>query len=223
MRSLTGKIFAVALGLALLASTADAGLIPIGGADPATGPGMGSVEVPVILTLSSDNGNQTGGGPTDNNMIVPVKRFDNAGYIDIVFHVTPTNGVTEYKVFESVDNNTLTNWSSYLMELGFGSGAGFISSTPGDGLGFGAPNYAPPLASSAFSTIVKSEDLLAFTNGTQGTGSETYQFRIDVPNLSGDHTTFTLRQIPVPVPEPSSCLLLLCALTCIWFYRKRRS
>jgi hypothetical protein len=223
LRSLTNIIFAVAVGLAVLSSTADAGLIPVGGADPATGPGMGDVSIPVILTLSPDNGNQTGGELTDNNMIVPIKRFDNPGYIDIVFHVTPTSGVTEYKIFESVDNNTLTNWSSYMMELGFGSGAGFISSPSGDGLDFGAPNYAPPLVSSAFSTVLKSEDLLLFTGGIQGTGSETYQFRIDVPNFSADHTTFTLRQIPIPVPEPSACLLVLCALTCMWVFHKYRS
>ncbi|MGA2063282.1 MAG: choice-of-anchor F family protein [Thermoguttaceae bacterium] len=221
LRSLTGKLFAIALILAILSSTADAGLIPVGGAEPATGPGMGSVSVPVILTLNPDNGNLAGGGPLDNNITVPIKRFDNPGYIDIVFDVTPTNGVTEYKVFESVDNNTLTNWSSYLIELGFGSGASFIQSPSGDGLDFGAPNYTPPLVSSAFSTVVPTEDLLVFTNGTQGSGSETYQFRIDVPNLSTG--TFTLRQIPIPVPEPSACLLLLCALTCMWLYRKYRS
>jgi hypothetical protein len=227
LRSLTGKIFAVALGLAVLASTADAGLIPVGGADPATGPGMGSVSVPVILTLNQDNGNLAGGGPLDNNITVPIKRFDNAGYIDIVFHVTPTSGVTQYKVFESVDNNTLSNWSSYKIELGFGTGTGFTQSPSGDGLDFGAPVYAPPLVSSAFSNVANSEDVLVFSNGTHGTGSETYQFRIDVPNLpdvaGGPPPTFTLRQIPTAVPEPSSCLLVLCALTCMWLYRKHRS
>ncbi|MGA2797943.1 MAG: choice-of-anchor F family protein [Thermoguttaceae bacterium] len=222
---MTGKIFAVALGLAVLSRTANAGLISavtMFGTEAGTGPGLGTVSVPVYSTLSPDNGNQTGnGGPTDNNMIVPVKRFDHPDYIDIVFQVTPSGGVTEYKVFEAVDNNTLTNWSGYSMELGFDSGVNFTPSPSGDGLGFGAPNYVPPLVSSAFSTINKSEDLLTFTNGTQDTGMQTYQFRIDVPNLSIDHPSFTLREIPIP--EPSSCLLLLCALTCMWIYRKHSS
>ena len=45
-------------------------------------------------------------GVLDNNIFVPIKRFDHNGYIDIEFHVAPSGGVTEYQVFESVDNNT---------------------------------------------------------------------------------------------------------------------
>jgi len=230
LRSLTGKIFAVALGLAVLSNTADAGMITgvqMFGTEAGTGPGMGTVSVPVILTINPDNGILAGGGPLDNNITIPVKRFDKPDIIDIVFQVVPTNGVTQYKVVEAVSNNTWSNWSSYLTELGFGVGAGFIPSPAGDGLDFGAPLYTPPLASSAFSTVVPTEDLLLFTNGIQQVaGLESYQFRIDVPNLppvAGGPLTFTLRQIPIAVPEPSSCLLLLCALTCMWVYRKYRS
>ena len=205
LRSLTGKIFAVALGLAVLSSTADAGMITgvqMFGVEAGTGPGMGTVSVPVILTLNPNNGIFAGGGPLDNNITIPVKRFDKTDIIDIVFQVVPTNGVTQYKVVEAISNNTTSNWSSYIMELGFGTGAGFIPSPAGDGLDFGAPLYAPPLASSAFSTVVPTEDLLLFTNGIhQVTGLENYQFRIDVPRFVWcwcSSTTFTLRQIPDP-------------------------
>lgn len=194
------------------------------GTQAGTGPGMGTVSVPVVFTANPNNDNQIGGGASDNNLIVPIKRFDYPGYIDIVFQVAPSNGgVTEYKVFESVDNNTLTNWSSYRMELGFGYGTSFISSPSGDGLDFDDPDYNTPPVSSVFTNVATSEDVLVFSNGIHSTGSETYLFRIDVPDLSdtGATTSFTLRQ--VPIPEPSSYLLFLCALTCLWIYRKHRS
>jgi hypothetical protein len=227
LRSLTGKMFAVVLGLAVLSSTADAGMITgvqMFGTEAGTGPGMGTVSVPVILTVFQNNDNQAGGGPLDNNITIPVKRFDKTDVIDIVFQVAPTQGVTEYKVVEAISNNTTTNWSSYMMELGFGTGLGFSQSPAGDGLDFDAPLYDTPPVSSAFATVVPTEDLLLFTNGIHNvTGLETYQFRIDVPDLdvAGGPFTFTLRQIPVP--EPTSYLLLLCALTCMWVYRKHRS
>ena len=63
--------------------------------------------------------------------------------------------VTEYRVFESVDNNTGINWAGYTMELGFGIGAGFVPSPPGDGLDFDAPLYDTPPISSAFSNVAK--------------------------------------------------------------------
>jgi len=196
------------------------------GAQAGTGPGMGFVSVPVVFTPNPNNDNQIGGDLlTDNNIIVPIKRFDNLGYIDIVFQVLPslTTGVaTEYKVFESVDNNTLTNWSSYTMELGFGFGANFLPSAPGDGLGFDAPNYDTPPVSSAFSNVAKSEDVLVFSNGTHGTGSEIYQFRIDVPNLSvvSETGTFTLRQIPVP--EPSVLIMLVLGALGLGIWRRKK-
>src|SRR4051812_38308340 len=92
--------------------TASAGTISgvtnFGGATlDGTGPGMGAVTVAAIVTLSPNNDNAPNPNPSDNNITVPIKRFDHIGPIDIEFLVTPSNGVTEYKVVESVDNNTL--------------------------------------------------------------------------------------------------------------------
>lgn len=180
------------------------------GPQAGTGTGLGTVNVPVIVTSNPNNDNQAGGGPNDNNITVPVKRFDNVGYIDIVFNVSNSgvsgSGTTEYKFFEAVDNNTFIPWTSYIMELGFGTGPAFNNiGGAGDGLDFDDPNYDVFPTSSAFASVANTEDMLVFSNGIQGTGSQTYQFRIDVPD---GIQQFTLRQRPVPVPEPSSMLLL---------------
>ncbi len=92
------------------------------------------------------------------------------------------------------------------MQLGFGVGTSFNNiGGVGDGLDFDDPNYDVFPSSSAFSTVVNTADMLVFTTGLQGTGSQTYQFRIDVPD---GITQFTLRQSPVAIPEPSSLLVL---------------
>jgi hypothetical protein len=89
------------------------------------------------------------------------------------------------------------------LELGFGTGAGFNNlGGVGDGLDFDFTQFDTPPTSSAFATAIPFEDFLFYTNGIQMTGSETYQFRIDVPDLPQGVTSFTLRQAPVPIPEP---------------------
>jgi hypothetical protein len=187
-------------------SSAHAGIISsvqMFGPQAGTGTGLGTVSVAAFFTSNTNNDNQVGGGPNDNNITVPVKRFDNIGYIDIVFNVSPTSGTTEYKFFEAVDNNTFIDWSSYRLELGFGTGAGFNNINGfQDGLDFDFNTFDTPPTSSAFTTIAPFEDFMIFTNGLQKTGSETYSFRIDVPDLPQGRTSFTLRQSPVPVPEP---------------------
>jgi hypothetical protein len=164
------------------------------------GPGMGFVNVPLITTPSPDNDDQPGGPGGDNNITVPLKRFSFPGYIDIEFLVTDTAGVTEYKLLESVDNDTGIDWAHYRMELGFGVGAAFVRSSAGDALDFDAPLYTPAPTSSTFTPTILSTDVLVFSGGVHGLGLESYEVRIDVPNLVSGK--FTLRQIPV-VPEPS--------------------
>jgi hypothetical protein len=186
------------------------------GANSGTGPGLGTVSVPAIITVLANNDNVPAPQVLDNNIFVPIKRFDHNGNIDIELHVAPSQGVTEYQVFESVDNNTGTNWNQYKMSLGFGVGGNFIPSPAGDGLDFDSPNFDTPPASSAFALVALGEDNLTFMNGSQGAAAETYQFRIDVPDLGlgvgGVGGTFTLRQTPVPVPEPSALLLACIAI-----------
>ena len=92
----------------------------------------------------------------------------------------PSTMVTEF-----VDNNTGTDWSGYNMFLGFGTGAGFTLSPPGDGLDFDFPLYTPPPTSPVFGTITPgpSGDSLSFSGGTHGSGGATVSIPDRRPRL----------------------------------------
>ena len=111
-------ILFVALIVASFGSMAAAATISSSVAPVPSGPGLGLVIVPAIVTLNADNDNQIGGGATDNNIVIPLKRFDANDYIDIVFTTDFSQGTTEYKVTEFVDNNTGVAWSAYRMQIG---------------------------------------------------------------------------------------------------------
>lgn len=213
----------VGIAVACLAApyAAEAGTIV--GVGSISGTGLGSAFVPPINTISEGNDNQPGGPGIDANIFVPIKRFDSTGYIDIEFIVrgSEPGGTTEYQSYESVDNNTFINWSSYTMQLGFGTGTGFVQSPGGDGLDFDDPGFDTPPTSSAFSSVALAEDILVFSVGFQSTGAELYSVRIDVPD---GITSFTLRQFPTPVPEPSTLVLAACAVIgLVAVKRSRRS
>ncbi len=193
------------LAVALLAAPAAAGVIQSGTAT-VSGPGLGTAFVPAIITPNPNNDEVPSQSPDrgDGNLIVPIKRFDFTDTIDIQFQVNSSDGVTEYKVFESVDNNTGSAWSAYTVVLGFGTGANFLPSTPSDLLDFDAPEFNTLPTSAAFPTVTTGSDILIFSGGIHGSGAQIYQYRIDVPD---GITSFTLRQIPTAVPEPSTLVL----------------
>lgn len=190
-------------------------------ANPASGPGLGSAFVPPINTFAPGNDNQPGG--LDINVFVPIKRFDATGYIDIEFLVRDSvqpGGTTEYQVYESVDNNTFINWNAYTMELGFGTGTKYTQSPADDGLDFDTPDKDTPPTSTVFNNVAHAQDILVFSVGIQSTGSAIYAVRIDVPD---GITSFTLRQYPIPVPEPSTLVLAACAVAGLAVAKRRRS
>jgi hypothetical protein len=132
--SLVAVFLLIATGLT--SSSVQAGTIT--GVGAILGTGLGSVTVPPFFTLSEGNDDQPGGPGFDGNIIVPIKRFDNTGFIDIEFFVRSSDpsGTTEYQFFESVDNNTFVDWDSYTLQLGFGLGDGFVPGPAADGLDF---------------------------------------------------------------------------------------
>jgi hypothetical protein len=211
MKTQWTRLVVVALAIAGFTSHASAGTISATIVPVASGPGLGIASVPGVITPNPRNDNQTGGGVSDNNVLIPLKRFDNNAFIDILFTVVSDDGTTEYKVTEFVDNNTGVNWSSYTMQLGTGTGATFVPFTTG-ALDFDAPGYdTPPTTSSGLTTIAMNPYQLNFSGGIQGTGAQQYTFRLDVPDIfvtGGPPATFTLRQIPTPVPEPGTIAFL---------------
>ena len=216
----TGVVVVISTFLLAFASNIIAGEIvsvTMFGAEAGTGPGLGTVDVPVIITIATNNDNVAG-----NNIIVPIKRFDSTDIIDMQFNVEDTNGVTEYQFFEAVDNNSGENWISYSIQLGFGVGDAFAPSSADDGLDFDHPGHDPPPISSIFPTVATGQDLLVFSDEIQSAGAQTYVFQIDVPDLGALGGTFTIRQTPVPVPEPSTFLLAMIATVGLSFYRRRR-
>jgi len=209
--------FPLAVAMLCLPLTARAGRID--SVNSISGPGLGTVNIPLISTVNVNNDNQTGGGIADNNITVPIKRFDNIGYIDIEFNVSGTGGVTEYKITESVDNDTGIFWNAYTMVLGFGTGIDFDPSPAGDGLDFDAPLYDLLPTSGAFGAVATSEDMLVFSGGVHNLALQLYTLRIDVPD---DIVRFTLRQYPTAVPEPSTIALGAMAMIGLCAFARRR-
>jgi hypothetical protein len=198
-RTLQLAMVALAMLAVGMSATANAGRITNAGAS--FGDGLGFVLVATVQTPVEGVDNVDDSG----NLVVPIKRFDHNGVIDIEFFVDPSNpNTTEYLFIESVDNNTLLDWSGYVIELGFGTGENFARAEASVGLDFDAPDYTSMATSTAFSDVDYTVNRLTFSGGTQDTGSRVYTFRVDVPS---NITYFTLRQYPIPVPEPGTMAL----------------
>jgi hypothetical protein len=209
-----------ALSLNLLATTARAGELT----GFAWHSGIASVAATTILPPSAPN-NDNVAGPSPNDVFITQKNYVGIGPVDLVFTVSDTGGVTEYQFREGVFNNTGVDWGAYHIELGFGHGAGFVASGSGDGLDFDAPDYDSPLdfnpGPGFFPSVLASEDDIYASGGVMPwlTFAGYFKFAVDVPD---GITEFTIRQSPVPVPEPSAVMLAVLGLVGLVGWGRRR-
>jgi hypothetical protein len=169
--------------------------------------GIASVGLnPIAAPVAPNNDNNA--GPSPNVVFVHQKHYVGIGPVDIEFTVVPSSGVTEYAFVEGVQNDTGIPWTDYHIQLGFGMGAAFMPSPPGDGLDFDAPDYDSPFSFAPFTTVVVGEDDVDAYGGVIPSPMfvSPFVFHVDVPD---GITAFTVRQYPTTdfVPEPATLLL----------------
>ncbi len=203
---------ALATMLLVASPSVQAGQITAWAWDPTGIASVALAGVPPIAAINNDDV----AGISPNVLLVTQKAYFSIGPVDIEFTVAPSSGVTEYTIIEGVDNGTGIPWSSYRIELGFGVGASFTPSPSGDGLDFDATSFnSPPdfTGSGYFADVSESEDVLVAFDGIFPVGgfpSPEFRFNIDVPD---GITSFTIRQQPIGVPEPTTALLTALGLT----------
>lgn len=237
-REMVWRWTALAALAAWWASNSQAGVITGGSLTPPPGISV-SVGAPVTLLAGDDDVALAG-----VNTITLLEVFSNPGMVDVVFTVSNNapnilNGnqtTTEYLVTKEVTNLFNTGFQTFSMQLGTGTGAGFVQSAPNDGLDFDAPDFNSPVVlgprlvdgtiASPGGLIVNpfvlqqdqlTWDTSAVLPGLVGVG--VFTFAIDVPN---GITTFTLRQVAA-VPEPSTFWLTAVGSAAgVWWWSRRR-
>ena len=207
---------AVVLGMSV--AGAPVGAATIQTFDSASGPGLQTLSFNNFVLDTINNDNVVGSSP--NQILINQKAFGVSDYIDMDFTLADSGGTTEYVLVEGLGNNTADTWTGYRIVLGFGLGASFVESTAGDGLDFDAPDYDSPtvLAVPFFSTVTTTEDEILLSDGAMGPLTfSNLIFTVDVPD---GISSFTIRQIPVVVPEPSTGLLLAFGLLALGRVRR---
>lgn len=171
--------------------------------------GVASVAGTVVTPPSAPN-NDNVVGPSPNTFFVLQKDYTAIGTVDLVFDVIDTGGTTEYAFIEGVSNSSGIDWSGYHIELGFGVGGSFVKSAAGDGLDFDAPFFDSTIdfnpGAVFFPGYTALEDDLIASGGIfpNLAYAGNFVFHVDVPD---GITQFTLRQSPLPVPEPGTFVL----------------
>jgi hypothetical protein len=162
-----------------------------------SGPGLDSMSFNNLGTPDPENDDVTEISP--NWIAVNQKAYNAVGYIDMVFAVADSGSIdTEYIFTEGVHNGTGVVWTDYHLELGFGVGAGFVQSVPGDGLDFDSPNLNSPFEFFPFTSLTITEDTVDALGGNFLPGNfHVIVFPIDIPN---GITEFTVRQWPTIAP-----------------------
>ena len=175
--------------------------------------GVASVAGEPVDPAVAPNNDDFGLGISPNEVVVTQKDYHAIGPVDLIFDVRDSGGTTEYVIYEGVQNSSGIDWTNYHMELGFGSGAGFVKSAPGDGLDFDAPSYTSTVDMAPLggilpwpSVTVTEDDIFATGSQPFGTWSGIMTLHVDVPDGIDQ---FTLRQSPIAVPEPASAMIMV--------------
>jgi len=134
------------------------------------------------------------------------------------------NGV--FAVDKTVANTTGLAWTSFVLQLGSNLGAGFVPSTPGDGLGFDAGENNRE-TTGAFPTALVGEDRIVFSGHLAPGDSARFVVFVST-NTIGNHFV-TIRQsagavsAPAPLLTPLALLVLVVTLGVGAILRLRRT
>ena len=201
-RQWTALLLVAALAL-LPVSRAHAAVVVVDISNPtASGPGLVSMSYNNSFNNTPNNDNVA---VSDNLLHAWQKDFGSIDYIDVEFLVTDSGGTTEYLFREGVNNSTGVAWTDYHLALGYGVGASFVPSGPGDGLDFDAPDMDSVYDFGPFTTLTITEDTIDAEGGVlPNLAFDEFDFPIDVPD---GITAFTVRQLPT-IPEPATLGLL---------------
>src|SRR5581483_8722677 len=205
-RSSRGRLF-----FEELETRANPGVIPQGGAVVATaGPGLGTVTVlehaPGMMNLNDDN---TAGWPKKHFVSHDVS-FAKTDYIDRVYRVNDTQGVTEFNFEDNIINGTANNWATVHVTLGFGTGANFFPAAAGE-LDFDWPDKDSGFETPGWTKVHGQYDIGYTAAKALAPGLSVKLFySVDVPDydpeaMPGAYVSegvyeFTIRTLPGPQP-----------------------
>ena len=194
-------------------------------------PGINSIALTAVVPPVVAGNDNFGAGVSPNEYWVTQKDYIAVGPVDIVFTVIDNIGTTEYKFREGVSNSTGLDWTGYHIELGFGTGAGFVKSESDDELDFDSPDFDSDVDFNPggffFPDVDVTEDDIIASGGIHEylDFAGYFIFHVDVPN---GITEFTIRQSPIAevshgsTPEPSTFALAALGLLSLALISSRR-
>lgn len=137
------------------------------------------------------------------------------GPIDVTYSTTNSSATSTPRFFAGIVNSTGVQWSGFRLEVGTDSGSGFA---PIPGVVFNDVRTTS-LSKAKFTNkapVTFTATTVPWSNFTGSLGlvgnANTYIFRLDIPDATPDGYSFTIRQTPIPVPEPATAALLVISL-----------
>lgn len=181
---------------------------------------------PVGATPAPNNDNTAS---ADN--VIPSTVFINSpGIVELEFNVADSGGTTEYRFNQTLININQPAWKAFRFELGYGTGANFVSAAIAGALDFDVPDLDPAPTSSHFANLASQGNRLFWSQGTvAAVGVASFSLSVDVPdNLADLNPTgvsrFTIRQTPLAaVPETGTVSLFMAGLAALLGFGVRRS